>query len=442
MRPLVLAIFAFALGSNADDSSTAYVDLANRVGPSSHNASAFVYGMPLNKTKNQIPDHFYSDIGIKYGRAGGAQLDKPCRGWSFGPDEYKCRFEAAMINYKQTRKFGPSSSFCLMTFGALIIEIASRLINSLVMESRNALDGLIWDIWNEPDIGGFWGRSIQQWVDLYIRTHKRPRSDSALNKVLISGPTIATSPDIANAWWSTWGPQVGGNSTYPDQCAWHYEMGGDDPDISNALFENLLEAYQLPFRPVNINEYAVLSEETPSGYSWWISRLERYNYAGLLGLWNPPLYDNFANLLTKSPGDPKDPGNTNYVGAAGFPLYKYYAKKMVGERAKTVGSTDRKWDCFATIGPRGDQVRILAGTRVVTGNYTLHIRGLETVGYQSRKKLDAKFYAFYGSDDIFQPFGDPPYLGTQSVPIVNGEAQLNVNVTDPHTGWRIEFKRC
>ncbi|KAF5529495.1 glycoside hydrolase family 39 [Fusarium mexicanum] len=461
MRPLFLAIFAFALGSNADDSSTAYVDLADRVGPSSHNASAFIYGMPLNKTKNQIPSHFYSDIGIKYGRAGGAQLDKPCRGWAFGPDEYKCRFEATMINYKQTRKFG--AQFIILPHDIWGIDYRDSVpsyqfpgdggnwtsydnfLNQLVrdLKSRNALDGLIWDIWNEPDIGGFWGRSIQQWVDLYIRTHKRLRSDSALNKVLISGPTIAASPDVANAWWSTWGPQVAGNSTYPDQYAWHYEMGGDssDPDISNALFENLLEAYQLPFRPVNINEYAVLSEEIPSGYSWWISRLERYNYAGLLGLWNPPLYDNFANLLTKSPGDPKDPGNTNYVGAAGFPLYKYYAKKMVGQRAKTVGSTDRKWDCFATIGPRGDQVRILAGTRVVTGNYTLHIKGLDTVGYKGRGKLNAKFYAFYGSDDIFQPFGDPPYLGTQSVPIVNGEAQLNVNVTDPHTGWRIEFKR-
>jgi hypothetical protein len=40
------------------------------------------------------------------------------------------------------------------------------------MKSNGALKGLVWDIWNEPDIGVFWTRSRQQWIDLYIRTHK------------------------------------------------------------------------------------------------------------------------------------------------------------------------------------------------------------------------------------------------------------------------------
>jgi hypothetical protein len=183
----------------------------------------------------------------------------------------------------------------------------------------------------------------------------------------------------------------------------------------------------------------MLYEMTPSGYAWWLSRLERHNYAGLLGLWKPPLYDNFANLLTKSPGDPQDESNNNYTGAAGFPLYSYYAQSMVGQRAKTTGSANRQFDCFATIGT--DQVRILAGSRAVTGNYSLEIQGLTAVGYSSSGTLNARYYAFYGTDDIFQPFGGPPYLGTQSVPIVDGVAVLNVYVPDKHTGWRIEFPR-
>jgi hypothetical protein len=202
-----------------------------------------------------------------------------------------------------------------------------------------------------------------------------------------------------------------------------------------------LSTYQLPSRPVNINEYAVPAEETPSGYAWWISRLERYNYAGLLGLWHAPLYDNFANLLTKSPGDPQDTSNTNYVGAAGFPLYKYYAKSMVGPRAKTTGSSNRQFDTFATVGAKGDKVRILAGSRVVTGNYTIQISGLTSIGYAASSTLNAQYYAFYGTDNIFDAFGDPPFLGTQSVPIIDGVAKLNVYVPDKHTGWRIEFPR-
>lgn len=34
--------------------------------------------------------------------------------------------------------------------------------------------GLVWDIWNEAD-GYFWQRSQQQWINTYIRTHKRLR---------------------------------------------------------------------------------------------------------------------------------------------------------------------------------------------------------------------------------------------------------------------------
>lgn len=192
---------------------------------------------------------------------------------------------------------------------------------------------------------------------------------------------------------------------------------------------------------MNINEYATLDEMRPSGYAWWISRLERYNFAGLLGIWNNPLYDNFANLLTKSPGDPQDPTNTNYQPAAGFPLYKYYVNSMVGRRATTTGSTDRKFDAFATIGSRGDQVRVLVGTRVANGNYTLQIKGLGSVGYPQTGTLNAKYYAFYGSDNIFDVAQDTPYLGTQTVAIVNGVADLNVNFPDLHTAFRIEFPR-
>lgn len=37
------------------------------------------------------------------------------------------------------------------------------------------LEGLVIDIWNEPDMSTFWSRGLQQWVDLYVRTHKAIR---------------------------------------------------------------------------------------------------------------------------------------------------------------------------------------------------------------------------------------------------------------------------
>ena len=42
------------------------------------------------------------------------------------------------------------------------------------LKAHNALEGLVRDIWLEPDIENFWVRSQQQWIDLYIWTHKIP----------------------------------------------------------------------------------------------------------------------------------------------------------------------------------------------------------------------------------------------------------------------------
>ena len=49
------------------------------------------------------------------------------------------------------------------------------------LKANNALEGLIWNIWNEPDISIFWERSFQQWVDLYVRTHKLIKYMAYLN---------------------------------------------------------------------------------------------------------------------------------------------------------------------------------------------------------------------------------------------------------------------
>ena len=43
------------------------------------------------------------------------------------------------------------------------------------LKANNALEGLVWDIWNEPDGTFFWKGTQQQWIDLYVRTHKAIR---------------------------------------------------------------------------------------------------------------------------------------------------------------------------------------------------------------------------------------------------------------------------
>ncbi len=68
---------------------TSVVNLGNDTGVPAHLASGFIYGLP--DTPNQIPDHFYTEMGFNFGRAGGAQVAAPGRGWIWGVTEYKVR---------------------------------------------------------------------------------------------------------------------------------------------------------------------------------------------------------------------------------------------------------------------------------------------------------------------------------------------------------------
>lgn len=82
---LVASVVASPLVERATD--TSIVQLNNNTGSPAHLASGILYGIP--DTPNQIPDHFYTDIGFNYNRAGGAQVAAPGRGWIWGLTEYK-----------------------------------------------------------------------------------------------------------------------------------------------------------------------------------------------------------------------------------------------------------------------------------------------------------------------------------------------------------------
>ena len=56
-------------------SGTSIVNLSNNTGYAENLASGFIYGIP--DTPNQIPDHFYTEMGFNYARAGGAQVPAP-----------------------------------------------------------------------------------------------------------------------------------------------------------------------------------------------------------------------------------------------------------------------------------------------------------------------------------------------------------------------------
>lgn len=75
MYSISLILLACAAASPLTDrqaiEGTAVVNLSNNTGDPLHLASGFIYGIPDNQ--DQIPAHFFTDIGFNYNRAGGAQ---------------------------------------------------------------------------------------------------------------------------------------------------------------------------------------------------------------------------------------------------------------------------------------------------------------------------------------------------------------------------------
>ena len=265
-------------------------------------------------------------------------------------------------------------------------------------------------------------------------------ADARFDKVKISGPSLAYRPTSNNAWWTNWLKQIAQAGTIPDQWSYHLEGALDaidnDPQYTNASLGGLLKQYDLPDRETCINEYAEYSEMFPSGYAWWISRLERLDFWGLLGNWQggTVLHDLFANLLTKK-SNPKDYGGTDYASAPGYWVYKYYAQNMTGHRVKTTGSSDNWFDVYATV---GDRVRLLAGAKIREGSYKVQVDRLSSVGLPTSGTLKVGMWSFSGTNQ-FAVQAAPAFWGTTSTSYSGDSVTIPIRQTDKTTGWAIEF---
>jgi len=244
----------------------------------------------------------------------------------------------------------------------------------------------------------------------------------------------------SNAWWTGWLKQIAKADTIPDQWSYHLEGAlnavDNDPQYTNSSLGALLKQYGLPDRETCINEYAEYSEMFPSGYAWWISRLERLDFSGVLGNWQggTVLHDLFANLLTKK-SKPRDYGATDYAGAPGYWVYKYYAQNMTGHRVKTTGSSDNWFDVYGTV---GDRVRLLAGAKIKTGSYKIQVNKLSSVGLPTSGILKVDLWSFSGTNQ-FAVQAAPAFRGTTSTTYSGDSVTISISQTDTTTGWAVEF---
>ncbi|QGI65448.1 hypothetical protein CEK26_009398 [Fusarium fujikuroi] len=440
--------------------SVATVDVGVQTGPPRHLASGILYGIP--DKPDQIPDHFYKAIGFNYGRGGGSQLPGT-KGYAVSLADYEvkypraffARFASALSNYRTTRKHGGEFIYLLpAAWGAdggqsegfaypgddnnwtSWDEFLERTLDDV--KKSDMIEGLVVDIWNEPDLSFFWNRSMEQWLELWTRSFKKIRE--VLPSVRITGPSISAIPSASHEWWSAFLSRC--KDSLPDQWSWHMEGGEEAITMASSMasFHDMLSKHGIPLekaQDVNINEYAVYGEQVPSAGAWWIAGLERENAHGLRGNWAiaGALHDFMAGLLSKPNGSDGSYAieGEGYWPTAEYQVYKYYASSMKGQRLKTTASSDGLLDVYATV--EKDVVRILAGTRSRPGNWSIDV-----VGLTDDTRVKVKTLAFRVVDgDRFKRVDGPLDLEEREERVKGGKLSLKMKHQDPTTAFAFEL---
>ncbi|KAM0341676.1 hypothetical protein ACHAPU_009922 [Fusarium lateritium] len=434
----------------------AIVDVSITTGPPKHLASGILYGIP--DRLDQIPDRFYKEIGFKYGRGGGSQLPNT-KGYAVSNEDYEAspaRFASALSNYRTTRKHGGEFVYLLpAAWGAdggqsekfeypgddgdwarwdAFLEQTLQDV-----QDSDMTEGLVIDIWNEPDLSFFWGASKEQWLSLWSRTFKTVKK--TLPSARIAGPSISAIPTTSHDWWTDFLTECLKSDTLPDQWSWHMENGNDCDTMASSMktFHELLSKFNLSLenaQDVNINEYAVYGEQVPSSGAWWIAGLERENAHGLRGNWAVAgaLHDFLAGLLSKpnATNEKYDMEGEGYWPTAEYHVYKYYGTDMTGQRVKTTPTPDSFLDVYATVDE--NVVRVLAGTRARSGDWAIDLVGLSEDGEVKIRTLS--FVVMNG--DKFNRIEGPGHLDDTTGLVKNGSLRLQMKHEDTTTAYAFE----
>lgn len=359
-----------------DDAVT--VDFSADLGAPQHRASGILYG--ITEDGSNPPDEFFTGIGFRYERAGGAQLAPG--GWVAGG--YERRWESTLAQYRRTVDLG--GTFTMLPHdlwgadGGAIPRFPGdngdwtdydAFLDRLISDVRAAGINPEWDIWNEPDLSIFWNRSQEQYLRMWDRTYSRIRAE--LPHAVIVGPSSANEPARGNGWWNTYLDHVAAAGTVPDILSWH-EIGGSphgqDPVASKAALQDMAAARGIAADGFQVNEYAWPEQQNPGNSGWFIARLEHADVDGLRANWGSGsgLHDNMASLVTRAGGVYRPLGD--------WQLYHAYAE-MTGTRAAVTPGADL--DGYATGDDDAHRAAVLLGTKGATGTMTVDLTGLDAV---------------------------------------------------------------
>ncbi|KAH8589871.1 glycoside hydrolase superfamily [Bisporella sp. PMI_857] len=455
----VLSVTAAATIRKKDVTGHAMVYLAENTGQPLHRASGILYGFPENET--QIPDHFFTDIG--YGlagtRTGGGQLPEPLRGWTWGYDEFMGRYNSFVHNYHTSRRFGGPVQLLIhdlwgvdfySSFEATPLpgdngdwapydSFLTTLFQHLIAD--NVIDGLYWDIWNEPDGSSYYGRGLDRYLDVFGHTYHRIVNEFPNPKTV--GPSFGYLPNKGKQdWYVAWANFIAANNSVPTWISMHFLEDSGDLAESIAAFQSFLQPAGINYNgPFMINEYGSVNQQPrPANVAWSIAQIERHDALGLRANWRGgyELHDYMANLLGKPHTYPDViPDEAGYWPTSSYQVYKYYNLNMTGHRVKSSMTDDGLGDVYATVG--SDKVRILSGVRTGTGEWAVGVRCLSCVGLPTSGNISVHTYSF-NAGGLYERFDAPQDLGVYVHSYDSDDLWIIIGQNDEWVSYAFEFE--
>ncbi|PBC70374.1 broad specificity phosphatase PhoE [Streptomyces sp. TLI_235] len=421
-----------AAPSPAADTSVA-VDFSTAGGAPNYRASGMIYG--LTPDGSLPPDHFFKDIKWHFERAGGAQLNGG--GYATSLADYRTRWNATLAQYRRTVALG--GTFVILPHDLWGADgttsqgfpgdngnwtLFDNFVNQLISDVKANNMTVEWDLWNEPDLNGFWSRSQSQYLQMWSRFHAAVRAK--LPGQLIVGPSTANPPGASNTWWTTYLNHVKSTNSAPDIYSWH-AIPHDPVTAVGSANSTIAAAGLSNTRPYQINEYAGVEQHNPGGGGWFISRLERAGADGLRSNWGggPGLHDYAANLLTKN-------SSGQYLPKGEWFLYRYYGSQTGNIVNLTPGANT---DGLATKDSTARNAKILLGSNGNTGNVTVNLGRLDTTSVPENGQVRAIVQRIPNNGG--GAVTGPVTVSDQTLAVNNNSASVNVPWTDAADGYTV-----
>ena len=277
-----------------------------------------------------------------------------------------------------------------------------------------------YDIQNEPDNTGFWGRGIdsaqyfQMW-DTAVREIRRLQPNA-----WIIGPSFSNFyPARIQAWIA----QVQTDGTLPTYLNWHFS---DDVVQDGITAAGLLSSADISGVGLSMNE-CILATNENSGYTaWYMTQLSKSNIQHAAhAVWGN-LYDGSLcqELVNESP----------YPGAPGImePTGQWWVMKRYGDMSGNVVSSQGNSSvdlCAATDSSSNKATILLGSSTYFTGVATVSISGLTSTPYlMSNNQTEVVVEKI--PDTGQSPLSTPIVI--QSGPVIVNNGQITVAI--PWTG--------